>query len=112
VDERQLILDWARGTKEYAVGAYVTSNYPSAIKQTDAVVIGKALKVEREKCHYAVRLTQQDVANDLGWSRQKLSDIERGVVEASFLDVCRLCAYYRVTPFNLLAYGEELNRGK
>jgi len=110
MSERQVIADWLQQTAEYTVGSYVTAMFPVAFEHTDAGLIGKALRAERRKCSERKRLTQSDVAHDLGWSRQKISDIERGVVEVGFLEACRLCAYYGVTPFNLLAYGEEANR--
>jgi DNA-binding XRE family transcriptional regulator len=107
MNERQIVGDWVQTTQLYTVGAYVTKVFPVAIEHSDAESIGKALRAERKKYPH---ITQQDVADVLGWSRQKVSDIERGVVEAGFLEVCRLCQYYGVTPFNLLAYGEESDR--
>jgi len=110
--DQRMADDWLIHTQQYAIGSYVTEKYGHAVTHTTAEVIGKALGDERRKCSEVRRITQTDVAHDMGWSRQKLSDIECGKVDASFMDICRLCSYYGITPFNLLAYGAEQDSGK
>jgi DNA-binding XRE family transcriptional regulator len=99
--EQRTVDDWLLHTQEYAAGAYVCCNYPSMVSTMNADNLGKALRSERKR----TGCTQQVIADVLGWSRQKVSDIERGVVEVGFIEVCQLCGLYGVTPYNVMGFN-------
>jgi transcriptional regulator with XRE-family HTH domain len=67
---------------------------------------GRQIRARMVEARRAAKLTQSEVARDLGVSRQTVSHWENGETEASWTDLARLCAIYGVSSDQIL-YGLE-----
>jgi transcriptional regulator with XRE-family HTH domain len=67
---------------------------------------GRQMRGRLVEARRASRFTQEDVARELGVTRQTVSHWEHGSTEASWVDLARLCTLYGVSADQIL-YGLE-----
>lgn len=67
----------------------------------------RELGLEIRSRRKALRLSQEKLADEIGITFKHMSEIERGITTPSVIIVARLAAALKVTPNDLLNFGES-----